>query len=108
MSKRIKIGEVGVDAGIIWIGDPCYIHADAGEQKIPNEWGRTWADFCNVLHKRSEGGSAQFNYDHGTPGLGVCVDAGYGDGVYPVYAEYQDGRVKSVTIDFMEDDICDD
>ena len=34
-------------------------------------------------------------------GLGVCVTTGHGDGEYPVYAEIEDGVVKSVTIKFV-------
>jgi hypothetical protein len=38
----------------------------------------------------------------GHDGLGMVVDSGYGDGEYPVYAEIGiDGRVTSVTIDFI-------
>ena len=47
----------------------------------------------------------QFNYDLGHPGLGVVVSTGYGDGVYPVYAEFNDeGRIAAVTVEFIEPD----
>jgi hypothetical protein len=39
-------------------------------------------------------------------GLGVAFSTGYGDGCYPVYAEYENGRVARVTVEFfdVEDD----
>jgi hypothetical protein len=24
----IEIGKIGIDAGLVWIGDPCYLQAD--------------------------------------------------------------------------------
>jgi hypothetical protein len=33
-------------------------------------------------------------------GSSVVFSTGYGDGVYPVYAEIEDGRVVKVVIDF--------
>ncbi|MGH7599985.1 MAG: DUF4241 domain-containing protein [bacterium] len=32
---------------------------------------------------------------------GVAVDTGFGDGVYPVYVEYKNGRIKTVKIEFF-------
>jgi hypothetical protein len=101
MSKndRTLVGHIGVDAGIVWIGDPCYVfHQD----KPPTEIGSNWSEFCDKLDGMEHHKS--FNYDLGHEGLGVCVHSGYGDGTYPVYATYEDGRVKSVTIEFMEYD----
>jgi len=93
-----QIGVIGVDAGLCWIGDPCYILGkDATEQ--PTE---TWSEFCDLLgDKFNKDGHKQFNYKMGHEGLGVLVSTGYGDGVYPVYAEFKDGRVSKVTIEFI-------
>ena len=108
-----KIGVIGVDAGICWIGDPCYIHQD-GKEKMPKEWGKNWSEFCYILMNkesadRGPNNLAQFNYDIGHPGLGVCVSTGYGDGCYNVYADIIENetwgkRVKSVTVVFIEDE----
>lgn len=47
----------------------------------------------------------QLNYEMGHAGVGVVSSTGYGDGFYPVYAEVgTDGRVKSITIDFIDED----
>lgn len=111
---KVKAGEIGVDAGLCWIGDPCYIHPDGGKRELPKEFGKTWSEFCSRLHakERDHGGGPtmeQFNYDMGHPGLGVCVSTGFGDGVYPVYAEIVDEgpmgkRIKSITVEFLEED----
>ena len=86
-----------VDAGIIWIGDPCYIMGDDASNRVTD-----WQEFCKKL------------VDHKTiseplgKGIGVLVDSGYGDGAYNVdYTTNSQGRVASVTVTFinsMEDD----
>jgi hypothetical protein len=103
---RKLIGEIGIDAGLCWIGDPCYIlHADP----LPHAIGKDWTAFCDILH---DGGRhpvcKQFAYDLGHPGLGVVVSTGYGDGVYPVYAEFnEEGLVAKVCVEFIgPDDEC--
>jgi len=91
-----KIGEIGVDAGLIWIGDPCYILHKENEEK-PKAIGKDWIDFCTKLDNIA----TQFNYNLGHKGLGVCVSSGWGDGTYDVMAEIKDGRVKKVWINFF-------
>jgi len=100
-----QIGVIGVDAGLCWIGDPCYIlHQD----KPPKAIGRSWSEFCGSLRKQRGDSSAvakQFNYDLGHPGLGCVVQTGGGDGVYPVFVEYtRHGEIKSVTVKFIGDE----
>lgn len=100
---RKLIGEIGVDAGLCWIGDPCYIlHA----YPAPKAIGKDWDEFCDLLHDDDTYPTIrQFNYDLGHPGLGVVVSTGYGDGVYPVFAEFNDeGRVASITAEFIGPD----
>lgn len=47
----------------------------------------------------------QLYYEIGHPGVGVVTSSGYGDGTYPVIADYtKDGRVKSITVVFIDDD----
>lgn len=104
MKKRVEqIGVIGVDAGLCWIGDPCYV---LHQEEPPKTIGKDWGEFCNILDKGNQYPTAkQFDYDLGHPGLGVCVSTGYGDGVYPVYAEYGDeGRIAKVWVEFMGED----
>lgn len=43
-----QIGSIGVDAGLCWIGDPCYVlHKDADRRY--RSIGKDWGDFCNQL-----------------------------------------------------------
>jgi len=85
------VGNIGVDAGMCWIGDPCYVLPDDGSGR---DRVRYWDLFCKTMQ----------NKDHFSwPGLGVCVRTGHGDGVYPVIANIEDGVVKSVTVKFVEE-----
>lgn len=44
--------------------------------------------------------AGQVNYKLGHPGLAVVFSSGMGDGVYPVYAHYSDGRITKIEIVF--------
>jgi hypothetical protein len=91
MSKVVtkKIGYVDVDAGCVWIGDPCYI---VGTDKPELQ---SWESFI---------GKMDFSKNYEAPlgqGVGVLVSSGYGDGSYPVTVEIEDDRVKSLTVTFF-------
>jgi hypothetical protein len=47
-----KVGTADVDAGLCWIGDPCYIIKDKDEQR-PKEFGKNWDDFCDTFYEKS-------------------------------------------------------
>ena len=97
-----KIGEIGVDSGLCWIGDPCYV---LHKKKLPTTLGKNWNEFCDLLHADGSFQHKAFGYQAGHDGLGVCVATGYGDGAYPVYAVInEEGRVTSVRIDFVEEE----
>ena len=89
-------GTIGVDAGLCWVGDPCYVmHAH------PKDIGEDWAGFCERLGEAYPT-VEQFHYDAGHAGLGVCVSTGYGDGAYPVEVRYSaDGRVAELRVTFI-------
>ena len=95
------VGHIGVDAGLCWVGDPCYIlHRD--DEKLPPTLGKSWPEFCDLI---SEKDYASFSYELGHEGLGVVVSTGYGDGLYPVFVEVnKEGRIKSVTVEFIGED----
>jgi hypothetical protein len=97
------IGEIGVDAGLCWIGDPSYIlHTN----QPPKAIGKDWDEFCDLLNEADQYPTAkQFHYDLGHPGLGVVVSTGYGDGAYPVYAHFnEEGRIAKVWVEFIGQD----
>lgn len=88
-------GHIGVDAGLCWIGDPCYIiHSTDDNTKV---LGRDWGEFCMKLGNSDV---IQFPYPAGHEGMGVVVGTGYGDGFYPVYVRKMDGRVMEVRVLF--------
>lgn len=61
----------------------------------------------NACCKKTCGDSetGQLNFEMGHAGVGVVTSSGYGDGLYPVIADYtKDGRVKSITVVFIDDD----
>lgn len=94
MSNWEQIGQIGVDAGIVWFGDPCYIlHKDQPYKELGSNWG----DFCKTLDKNRhyEKGFTSFN------SLGICVETTHGDGTYPVFAKKnRDGRICEVKVMF--------
>ena len=88
-----QIGTIFVDAGLCWVGDPCYVLGDNASSRVTD-----WMEFCEKLdHKK----------DHNAPlgeGTGFAISTGYGDGEYPVFIEKSDGRVSAIRIEFMENE----
>ena len=96
------IGHFSVDSGQAMVGDPCYL----------DEWDTNRNEEWNI-----EGKEGQYSYhgasattianNYGELGMATAVvfSTGYGDGLYPVYAEInEDGRVARVVIEFVGDD----
>jgi hypothetical protein len=110
--KREQIGVCGVDAGLIWIGDPCYIlHKDPNAKedydKPPKDIGENWSGFCEQMNNEQTNNidNRQFNFDMGHAGLGVCLGGFGGDGCFPVYVTRNDkGLVVKAEIVFDEDE----
>ena len=92
------IGNIGVDAGLVWIGDPCYVLPKDTDETV----GKDWMLFCQQLKGKQH---RSFNFQAGHEGLGVACHTGYGDGFYPVFAHFnEEGRVASIHIHFIEED----
>ncbi len=98
--KWKQVGIIGVDAGLCWLGDPCYwMTPDCTEH--PAE---TWSEFCDKLEMIEYPTAKQFNFKRGHAGLGVCVSTGYGDGIYPVFVEKnEEGHIVGVMVRFDEE-----
>jgi hypothetical protein len=102
----VYVGNIWVDAGVVWVGDPCYsITGDA--EYAP----KTWHEFCNQTFdekaKITDGVTAPLKQgEKYEPGLGLEISSGFGDGSYPVYVKYSDEgewgkRVSAVIVDFL-------
>jgi len=92
------IGNIGVDAGLCWVGDPCYL--SDGESPFQN-----WDKFCDRLFEGpfDKDGHQSFMYSAGHEGLGVLCSTGYGDGHYPVYVKKIGNRIAEIKVVFIED-----
>ena len=98
------IGSFTVDSGQAIVGDPCYL----------NDW-ENWDNkepFEKHLEKKGQYGylgacGMTLTEGYGTlaRGRAVAFTTGYGDGFYPVYAEFDEsGHISKIVIDFVEDE----
>ena len=119
-TKWVKVGVVGVDSGTLLLTDPAYLRYDipkydelvglkkskrviptAGKRKTPKEWTPVLrSQVSQVLFKKTIGKK------EGQRGAGIITRTGWGDGLYPVYAEIaktgdEKGRVKSISVKFI-------
>ena len=86
---RKKIGTVGVDAGMLMVGDPCYF---VGKDATINECCKDWAQACTeVFCAEGRDDDSMDVY-----GLGVACETTHGDGEYPVFLETTNGRRRLV------------
>lgn len=95
-----EVGSVDVDAGLIWVGAPCYVIRDSDETR-PSSLGKDWFGFCDNLFKGRVDGVTNFEHDGGFGGMGLAISTQFGDFTYPVYVEHDDrGRPRRILIDF--------
>lgn len=82
-----EIGEIGVDAGVAGFF-----------QNKPDFSDKQWCDMCNIMRD----GNAWIQDNHDGLCEGFWSASGYGDGVYPVYAFYDDNnQITALEIRFM-------
>ncbi len=95
-----KVGAIGVDAGLCWFGDPCYILGDE-PKSLPF---KDWDDFCEQNGQKEKKGVALYGTDGG---LGIATSTGYGDGRYDVFVRRSKGtfgnRISAVKVVFIPD-----
>ncbi|HEU5105233.1 MAG TPA: DUF4241 domain-containing protein [Solirubrobacterales bacterium] len=109
-----QVGIIHVDSGAVLVTDPGYVKrfgedhdltVDLNELSMrePRSEGYrysikgAWEGRCNTL------GAGQLVHDDGRPGAGVVAQSGFGDGEYPVFAEYDEesGRVARLIVEFL-------
>jgi hypothetical protein len=102
--SEILIGHVGVDSGQVMVGDPCYLddfeaQGDGPERMDhPEPYPFSYEGACSAtLSARAAGELGS--------GLAVVASTGWGDGLYPVYAEVDptSGRIAALRVVFIED-----
>lgn len=73
------------------------------EPEYPFSYNACCKKTCSDDEKENNG---QLYYQAGHAGVGVVTSSGWGDGIYPVVADIDDrtGRVKSITVVFIEDE----
>ena len=113
---RYKVGQVGVDAGMVMVGDPCYldnygkkssdgfefVETEVDSQKASGKYDYSYSGACAATLSDNSAGQLGF-------ADAVAVSSGYGDGVYPVYATYNDdGRIVKLEVVFDADEDEDD
>jgi hypothetical protein len=99
LSELTLVGHFSVDSGQAMVGDPCYL----------DDWSTNEGDDWNLEGKAGEysyhGASATtIENNYGELGLAKAVvfSTGFGDGIYPVYAELTDeGQVARIVIEFI-------
>ena len=97
MSKAL-IGHVGVDAGLLMVGDPCYfVGKDAAINDVCESWDQACSEIFNEFDR-----DVPFNVYE----LGVAISTTHGDGYYPVYLETtESGRRRLIVdLDYPEED----
>jgi hypothetical protein len=84
MEKRV-IGTAGVDSGLLFLTDPCYIkhHKELHDSD-------KWDKFCEQLPDDKRGNVCS----------GVVIQTEHGDGGYPVIGHYKDGELKKIEVKF--------
>lgn len=98
------IGQFAVDSGQAMVGDPCYLD----DWKPWNHKEVNFEDHVNRVGEYGYLGACNATLGKGFGQLGnqaVAFSTGYGDGLYPVYANInEDGRITKVVIIFDEED----
>jgi len=78
MDKWEEVGEIGVDAGMVMIGDPYYTLGDNATHRV-----KDWGDFCENHYTKEKGGVSVHPF-------GIAVHSGLGDGTYKVFVKRKD------------------
>lgn len=96
--KTFLVGHIGVDSGLVFIGDP---------GTILSEDAPDWDEFLGILDDKEQttpaldGAPIALAMEPLGPQGGLVFPSGVGDGIYPVYITLaNDGKVESAFITF--------
>ena len=95
MPAERLLGHIGVDSGIVAIGDPCYL-VQGGAQRSP-EWQEVVAEMFDRENPRRIAGTSGVAIE-GT----IMTTTLTGDDLYPVYGlvDEETGNILSLTVHF--------
>jgi len=88
-------GRIGVDTGMIIVGDPRYFATPDADEHPAKDWK------AFLARRKQHRGIAQLHYRRGHAGLGVVVAGFGGDGVFPVYVRRDGNLVAEMRVDFL-------
>lgn len=109
-----QVGEITVDAGLCWVGDPSYFTPRDARDHPKSPRFKDWGTFLESIgeeyptvaalsHVHEYEGLDGNRETREVSGLGVCVSTGYGDGRYPVYVHRnEEGRIEELRVVFIE------
>ena len=100
---RVKVGECDVDSGQIMIIDPCYVLRDDDVIAGHGEDKPTYQELLAAYDHLKKDHNGPFAWE-----LGIVTASFGGDGTFPVYAEMDDDRIQSLTIEFTDVDYDDE
>jgi hypothetical protein len=95
-----QVAAIGVDAGMVWRGDPAYTMTP----DTPYALAPSWQDFVRLVFEKMAGGDvARFVKNDDWGDTGVAVLTGMGDGIYPVYIrrDPETGRIAERRVEFL-------
>lgn len=123
-----RVGEISVNAGLCWLGDPCYVFGttEKGLEKDGMDYRKILnAIFSTDIIEKDDKGfpyiksSPVYLFDHypGNSGKGILTSTGFGDGCYDVFVKLKKikgcgnwgTRVSEMKVVFIgeEDEECD-
>lgn len=107
------IGVIGVDAGLVSIGDPCY-YKEKSIADMRNAWEagfdesreffkkEEWQELV-IKHRFNGAAASKDVLDEAL--AAITVSSGYGDGCYNVFAKFKDGRISAVLVEFFDEEV---
>ena len=89
---KILLGTCGVDAGLIYLVDPCYVQ----NQPLVRDSDK-WQKFCKLFYKDQDKKTQSADMC-----AGVIVNTRHGDGEFNVYGYYDDEGIRKVEVSFVD------